>query len=248
MLAELLGAVANLVRKGDAAELKTDPAFPRKAWLVQAGTATELEVPPRDRRYAVEDIETVVGLVEAGGALFHTIDEVNLVFDLQDRRELATMRLHFAERFATVSSMARQPWRCSPQEAIKKLRFELHAANVDHVVAALRRIDFQRSSSGSSHIEHGKESLGRAVEAKVQQADAIPESFAVRVPVYSNRDLRSIQVDIQCGIYLDLAEQLVEIRVMPDEISKAIEVAQAEVGAMLAKAAGDAVPVYHGRV
>jgi len=116
-----------------------------------------------------------------------------------------------------------------------------------HVITALRQIDFTRTSAGKSHVEHGKESLGRSVEAAVQQADKVPEDFVVRVPVYTNPGAGAFLVEVRVMLYLDLEGQQVVLQTMPDELEKAHQVAQARLHEALVANCPKGTPVFYGQ-
>lgn len=67
-------------------------------------------------------------------------------------------------------------------------------------VQLFRKIDIQRSSSGSRHVESHKETLGKAVEAKAQGTEQLPDT--IRVPVRRWASV-AIVADIEIKIELD---------------------------------------------
>lgn len=145
----------------------------------------------------------------------------------------------------TCVELEKSPAKMQPKDAVKMLRLELHGGNVSHVIQALSRIDFSRTSAGKTDVAHGKESLGRSVEAAVQQADGVPETFTVAVPVWSAFGFDRYSVQVQFGLYLDLQAQKVELRVLGDEIERVVGLATHAVAADLREAL-PSVPVFMG--
>ena len=107
-------------------------------------------------------------------------NEVYAYLDREDRRERVNVELKESSRFELVQQL-QKPRGMQPREAVKLLRLDLHGGNVGHVIQALSRIDFTRTSAGKTDVAHGRESLGRSVEAVVQQADTVPERFTLAV-------------------------------------------------------------------
>lgn len=226
MLAELFDRIVTLGRTADKVALHAVPGDPRVVLVQHQHTLEERRIPPPLRDIRIEGVEDFASFVTDPGRakkpeVYYSAQFVEAVLDADDRRERAKLWLEETERFALLRSLQETPLVLSQRQAIKFLRYQLHASGVDHVVSALRQIDFSRRSSGASTVEHGKESLGRQVEAAVQQADRIPESFKVSVPVWRNPGLRHITATVELGLFLDLDTPAIEIRLLSDELAQA---------------------------
>ena len=115
------------------------------------------------------------------------------------------------------------------------------------MLAALRQVNFHRKSDGQVSMHHGQESLGRSVEDAVQGASEIPEEFTVSVEMYSNPGVAQLsRVDVRIGVYLDVSNQKVELRVLGDEFALADQAVQDRLGTALRDGLGK-IPVFHGR-
>ena len=115
-------------------------------------------------------------------------------------------------------------------EVVKFLRFGLSGAT-EVAARSLARVDFSRKSDGAHEAGHGRESLGKSVEAVVQQSETIPEEFEVRCPVYMNPGLRDLtSVSVRVGIYLDVEgvprRSSEDARVLLGRVDRAIEWAE----------------------
>jgi hypothetical protein len=170
--------------------------------------------------------------------------QVQAFLDRQDRREFVRVKLAETKRFQQVAAL-QTPKSMQPKDAVKMLKLELHGGNVAHVIQALSRIEFTRTGTGRTNVEHGKESLGRSVEAMVQQAKDVPEQFTLAVPVWSTSGFSRFSVNVEFGLYLDLEAQTVELRVLADEIERvrnqALAAAASELGARL-----EGIPIFLG--
>lgn len=250
MLAEFLQKVVDLGKRGDGATLLEHKSRPDKLWLVQGGTTTELDLPPPPRAPSLQGIPDVIeALGDDSLALAPEVylDERGLVAFLNrdDRRQRLSMPFVKSERFKALERLATAT-SFSTTQAVKFLRFDLNGTGVEPVIAALKRVDFTRRSDGARIVEHGRESLGRTVEASVQQADAIPEAFRVQTPVFVNPGLRGAIADVRCGVYLDVDAEKVELRVLADELRAAVDGVLEQVAKALREALGPNVLVLHG--
>lgn len=252
MLAEFLDKVFELTGRAQGIELAQHPDLPDVVFRRVGTNVTEHEVPPPRRHHTLEGVQDIIRAVvrateEGEPEVYHDDTAVRVLLDREDRRDTLDMPLHVSERFRTLEALAKAPRAMSPAAAVKFLRFELQGTGIDAVVAGLRRIDFTRSGSGASNVQHGRESLGRSVEAAVQQADQVPEEFVVETPLYTNPGLRQVTVRVRVGVYLDPGNESIEVRTLADEVAFARNAAQEALGGALREAFDGDVPVYHGR-
>ncbi len=254
MLADFLDRLVALANKANDVQVHEVPGFPNHVAL-RSGTAVDLkEKPARGRFYVIRSLGDLIALVKdkaicTAPEVFHGgglgSQGVRVVLDRAKRTEVAFMPTHETDRFATLRKLRREPTGMFVPEAIRLLRFDLQAVGADALVAALRRVDFKRTEAGGATTEHGRESLGRSVEAIVQQAADIPEMFVANAPIYQVDGLRHIAPAVPCGVYLDVHAQKVALRPYADAIEEAVSAAQAEIHAILT-AALPGVAVFQG--
>lgn len=252
MLAEFLNTFAGYVRGALGTECVTHKALPEMVFVRQGVTHTEYEVPPARRTHFVHGYADLIAVCADPMAVtpevFHEHSGIMIHLNREDRRDTVGMSLVESHRFKVLRELqAKDPM--TQQEAIRLLRFGLHGTGVDKVIAALRRMDTTRRSDGQSTVEHGRESLGRSVEAAVQNADQIPEAFQVSTPVFINPGLADLTiVTVWCGVLIDLTCNPVRIEIKPlaDEISNAFIRAQEAIGARLARDL-PGTPIFHGK-
>lgn len=127
-----------------------------------------------------------------------------------------------SQRLKLCRAIEAAPRTMHPRDAVKMLRLDLHGGKHEAVIQALSQVDFTRNSTGRSHVEHGRESLGKSVEASVQQADKVPKEFTVGVPVWTNNGFTRYSVLLTFGVFLDLDNQAVELRVLSDECQRVV--------------------------
>lgn len=249
MLAEFVNRLVFLANRAQQPEVITSEALPELALVREGDRFTQLPIPPKRRSMTLVGLDDLIAAVKdpvlaRAPEIHHGSGKVVVLFDRADRRDRATIELRESERFTAVRQMHGRGLAMKPRDAVKFLRFDL-PRTASTVVQALARIDFTRKSSGASTTAHGKETLGRSVEAAVQQADQVPEQFFASVPVYSNPGFREFEASIEIGIYLDVESEVVTFRVLADELDKALNAAQSFIDKELAEQLPD-VPRFHG--
>ena len=251
MLAEFIDRIRGLAHEADSIQFETHDLLPEKVFLRQGNGVTEHEVRPPYRVHQIGGYSDLVramndeGMVPGDAEIFHNHLAVVAHLDREDRRETLSLGLVQSERWKKLVDL-RTGWKGGVREVVKMLRFDLHSTGTESVLRALSRVDFTRKSDGGANVDHGRESLGKSVEAAVQQADSIPETFMVTCSVYTNPGFRDLsQVQVACGVYLDMQNDQIEIRTLSDEIEAGMNAAQAAIAQKLAEDL-PAVPSYFG--
>lgn len=111
-----------------------------------------------------------------------------------------------------------------PRQAVKMLKRTFRAANVDSLIDALARVDFERIAGARYSTQHGNESMGRDVEGKVQGIERIAEQFTVHTPRFATEGCRTV-VTVECGLYMDTQAQRVHLFPLPDQMRAAEDLA-----------------------
>ncbi len=251
MLASFIDAIRNLARAADGVQIATHDSLPEKVILRHGDKYETVDVPPRRRAHVVHGYSDIIAaatdqVLGAHPEIWHDGSGIYMYPERDDRRDGLVLVLQKSDRFKTLESLHSGRSQ-GVRDTIRMLRFELHGTGIEVVVRGLSKIDFARKSDGRVSVEHGKESMGRSIESAVQQVADIPEEFSVATSIYVNPGLRELtSVLVRCGIYLDMNNEQIEIRVLADELNAAENSAQAAVGKKLR---GDlpGVPVFHGR-
>lgn len=250
MLAEFLDRIVGLAKGANAVSFHKHEDLPDTVFVRHGDELLRVDAPPPKRRHALAGFDDLVAALKDSSIapdpeVYLDLGGVTVLLDRAKRRE--TVRVTFVEsgRLRVCRSFESQPRTMQPREAVKLLRLELHGGRHDHVIQALSRIDFTRSSAGKSHVDHGKESMGRSVEAAVQQADSVPKDFEVAVPVWTNPGFSRYSVNVKFGLFLDLDNQAVELRVLSDECMRVVTQTLGTVASDLREALPD-VPVFLG--
>lgn len=188
-----------------------------------------LTVPPPVRNHEVHSVDDLLRLlgdkaIAVEPEVFCDDVEVAVLLDRRSRIATARMELLPTQRWDMISGLAAKPWRGTPRDLVRMLRFDLHGTDIGHVIQALSRLDFVRANTARSQVAHGKESLGGSVEAEAQGIEKVPETFVLSVPIWSTPGCNQ-NVTVTMGIYLDVQAQVVELRTLADEVSRATNAA-----------------------
>ncbi len=250
MLADFIAAIGALAKEADRPKLLAHDRFPDVVFTrSEDGTAEALDVPPPRRLHKLLGLDDVIAAVKDAKVapdpeVYHGPSGICVLLDRHCRRDTVSMPFDVSARYQVLREL--QGGKAfAPKDAVKFLRYTLHGTGIEGVVQALRRIDFSRTSGGTSDVRHGKETLGRAVEAAVQQADSVPEEFVVSTPVYTNAGLREATVRVKVSIYLEVMSQAIELGTMPDELEASQVAVQRFIHDALVGAL-PGVPIFHG--
>lgn len=251
MLAEFLDRIVGLARGANRLEFQTVASIPRKVFRRNGDLVDELDVPPPERSHSLVGYADFVAAVSdatmaKAPEVYVGKGKVVALLDRGDRRETVSVDLMPSKRFQQCMLLESQPVKLQPRLAVKFLRFELHGGNVEHVITALSRVDFTRSSAGKQHVDHGRESLGKSVEAAVQQAENVPKDFVVAIPIWTNPGFDRYSANIAFGLDFDFESETVVLRVLSDECTRVTNLAVRAVVSDLQDALPEGTPIFQG--
>lgn len=222
MLRDALMALVDLGQKAKSVELVTHEKLPDKVFVRHGEELEEHDVPPPRRSSEIHDLADLIKYLQSGIAPYPEVyvsrESVRAYLHREDRRDQVFMPMTLTHRFSTLWGLANKVTHFSPKEAIALLRFDLYGNHSPAMISALRKVDFTRRNTGENVTEHGRESLGRSVEAEVQQAAEIPDEFLVSVPIYQEAGLRSFEVTARVCVYLDAQNEAIRLIPLKDEI------------------------------
>lgn len=260
MIRDAIESILAIGKKAADVQTFTSQSLPDVVFLRTGESVTEKKIPPQRIVHNIarfDDFVEYIARIQTGDIETHDHADVVkapmvfvgpqrivCVIDPAVRKDFVTMPLLTTERWKTLVTLS-APAAIGPAELVKLLRFKLNGTGQEKLIADLRRVDFTRTNAGRSDVAHGRETLGKSVEAEVQQAENIPDSFLVETSVYSNPGLRDIKVKVRVGIYIDVINQHFEVGVMPDELQLAIDRTAADVSDKL-QAALPSVPTFIG--
>jgi hypothetical protein len=244
MLSSMIETLVGLGRKSDALEVRELDRH-RKTYIRQGDELLDvLDWPARNRGSnieSLEDLEVVLNKLGKIPELYVCEERIEAFLDGESALDWFILKLEKGERFEALGS----GFRGSPKVLARTLRRMLGGEEgIDRFIESIRKVDFTRTSSGKSHVEHGRESLGRSVEAEVRQAQDIPTEFNVTVPVFSNIGFTvASRVTVTLLVELDLDEGEIAIFPAAEEIPSAKRRALSAVANLLRAKFDDALVV-----
>ena len=233
MLAEFIDRIAKLAREGSDAQFITCPQ-PRKTAL-RVGTTVQIEdLPPPLRDHTFDSLDDLLGYAADPVAsvapevfyYFRTNQAVQeaaviLVPDKNKRLEQLRLPIAFSDQWAKVSEMAWKPAPIDVATLIREIRFRLNGTGAENLLPAIRRVEFKRDTAGHADLKHGRESLGRSVEAVVQGINDIPERIVLSVRPFDTQGLFGISCNIDVGIHIDVANERFLMQPLAGEVAMA---------------------------
>lgn len=240
MLAEFVDRIRGLAKAADATQVLEVSKLPRKVFVRQGDRLDIHDVPAPDRAPVLEGFDDLVQMlgtqpIAPRPEVYVGADEVVAFLDATARTERLKLSLPKTDRALTLCALVREPV-LTVKDAIRLLRLELYGDHAPQLIGALRTVDFSRTSAGRMHTEHGRESLGRSTEAKVQGVEQIPEEFRVRVPLFQVAGLRDITIEVGVRIVLAVENERIEFHPTKDELRAATAAALREVRDRIQKA------------
>lgn len=250
MLKEFVDRIAELAKASVRPAVTTHESMPHKAILSRPdGSVEVLDVPPAHRSAKLAGFTDLVAALSPEGmaALPEVYFDANMVFaymDRHDRRDHASVGLSLSDHAKTVRDLV-SGVDVTPRKARTLFLFDLPGCVSSSVSDALSQVDFSRFVKSGESAAHGRETLGRSVEAAVAQAERIPETFPIQFRVWSTSGFVEHEVTVACGVYLDVENSKIHLRLLAGEWAVAMNRAVSEVGDRL-RSALPGVPVYHG--
>lgn len=251
MLHEALKFLTDLGAEAAASTIIDIPGDPRRVLLDRRdGSPAEfITIPAGDRAHRVNTLDDLIHATEtwteANRVIFHNHEKVVLVLDDDDRRDLVTLNLIQSEPFKTLCKLAEKLNR-TQAEMVRLLKVDLYGCAEERILPIIRNIKFTQTSSGGGNLQHGRDTLGRQVDAAVAGvAETIPEYFHCNAPIYMNPGCAAIQ---SCVISLDIntADSSFALKPMPDHLLQMIAGAQQDIHDRLIESLGDDVQIFNG--
>jgi len=228
MLREFLDGLVDLAKNNNETTIKMLPGDRNAILNLPDGCWQEVKVPPSRIKHDVETYDDFVQAVTefaTNGVVFVDQTGAILLIDREDRRDFVTWRFDLADAFSTVANL--ESGRAFNQTEFHRfLKHDLHGSGVDGLLPAVRTVEFKRNSDGKATVEHGREALGRQVEATIQGSADIPEHLSPRLRVF--RQCEQTQL-VHCSLELNVVGESFVLRPYPDQVQLCIDAVIREV-------------------
>lgn len=246
-LAEALETIQETAVKASHAQRLMDK---RKGTVFShGGQILTIDADPPARNHKVSDLESLVVAIggEASASVWHSGNQVVAIIDdtpASHRDDRVSWSLVESAKFAALTRKAAEPR--SHAEFVKflvqNLRDELQAA-APGLLGAIRALKFRSADEQAGKIEHGRESMGRAIEAEVTGAGELPETVVVKVPRWATLGLDYV-ASIECLLVLDVNDRKLSLRPLADQLERAENAAQRWLNDLLSGSLAEASVLY----
>jgi hypothetical protein len=216
------------------------------------------EPPPRQSRLtslgAIEDYLKLISEHELSKqpAIYYNAELITILLDESDesrRDESCVIELERSPECAVVDGLAASEQWIDQRALIRLLRVKLAGClgeSGDELIRLLRTIEFGEASQGRGNLQHGKESLGREVEAEIRaSAGELPEKIVLQLRVFSDPVLRDCLQPVWCALDIKPREGTFNLCPLPGELQLAEGRTLDVIGNLLRDAAGT-IPVIAG--
>lgn len=252
MISEAIQALVGLANKAaDAKQVLSDAT---RIVLFVGGEERIVDKNLPDRRHDVDTLEAVVALATRFAAeghckpvVWYSASGVQLVID-DDQYRADTATLEFSEsavwqKLAALADAPNAAW-MEQGDFVRLLRIDL-AGTLDPVelLEPVKRMRFTKTTDRT--VGHGRESLGRDIEARTSGEREVPEqvSLAVRVHTNAGEDTR---FGLDCSVEIDAERGRFRLLPLPDEIARVSNLVVASIAERLNERLPESVPCYHG--
>ncbi len=232
MIAEAIRSIEEMARRSRTISIDVcDEVEGGKVFVTEGGETKTFDRRLPKKRDEVDSVDDFVdyansvGMSESGMVMVG-YQAVCATADANVRRNWFKLKLCTSKRWDRIIALASEPLKMDPAGARRWLRLKMPGTGTGDMVKALSKVDFDRRGSSSSRSEHGRESLGKSVEAQVQQIEEIPEHFTARVPIWNTPGATHFVVDVDITVHIDPQNERIEFHVSEDSLSRAVFVAR----------------------
>lgn len=214
-------------------------------FLMPDGVIENVDVGPYPRCHHFGSLDDLAGFATrfSDASVWHKKDAVVVLCDDQKRQDMGTLVLEWSREYRVLDKLDHGEDKYAQAAFVRLLHREL---GVDaSIVAAFRRLDFQVLQASYGEFSHGKDRMGKSVQADVQGSQDIPDEITVTVPIYETPGERAPE-PIACGVDLEPQNSVIRFRPLPGELSKALESRQVDIRRRLVALLGNGAKIYFG--
>lgn len=254
-------AITKLVTLADEARnpkiLKVEGDPPNLRRIISPGGEVEtIKLEPGYRTVHLQRIEDLVELgkkhfdpaVRGAGRMvcLYTHDAVELLFDSDNSRERACLRLEASDEHKFFDHSIESPL-MSVQDLRHAMRITLRGCGIDkNLIEGVSRLAFDARDQQQVKIGRGAESMGKAITQEVQQPEELPDENQVfHLRRWINHDL-NFRLPVCCVLDPDLASRRWFIQPIADSWARYEQDSLEVVGGRLHNAFEEIIPVYQG--
>lgn len=246
MLAELFKLIGDQAVLANGSHLTPLPNEPKHVYYLD-GEYCQADPQPRGAKAA--DLTAVVAFAsehQHSSEIWFSRERVTVHLDRETRRDVVTLPLVLNDQLLTLAKLSRQNVAHSQKEFVRLLRIDLAGCPPEDLLPLVRSLRFRQNAATSGTIEHGRASLGKAVECQLEGRSTIPDRITLTAPVFEGFQ-RHLRYTVECAIEIDAETEKFYLIPFPGEIESVIRRAEDDIGEQIQRLLGSVpVPVMYG--
>ncbi len=254
--AAFVGAIAELTRRGDGIQVLKLSAEPAHVYLLRHpdGKVTREEAIPRPVFHKPGSLKSLVQLAVLRYAdtskvpeIWYSRSGVTVVFDPEERRDVAFMKLAKSPQFEQLENHGGKPMAQAP--FLRWLKVDLHGAVPDPFIDGISIVKFRYNEQNEGTIKQGSKSVGRKIESELEGAETLVDGVSlsgqgfVGGPFYAG---------VNAASEIEVVAKTMQLTPFPGQLERALRRGEADVGreieSLLAAHVGQTEETYNGPI
>lgn len=175
-------------------------------------------------------------------AVFFGESGATFFYDRDDRRAKASCELVTSPQYQWLAHAKGGVMSQADLVRLLRITFRGCLPADGNLLALVRNLKFSTAGEAAVSIQHGRESLGKRVEAAVTGEGVLPEEVTLFIPVFENHPFKA---RVACALEVCPHEQGFRLTPYPLEVRNALDAAVEDVGTLLT--ASGLPPAYRGQ-
>lgn len=152
--------------------------------------------------------------------VFYTANGLDFIFDLNaPRQDHARCPMPFTAEFTWLRDKSGAM--LNQKAFVRLLRIDLRRCFTDsNLLALVRNLKWKVGADTAGDVQHGRESLGRAIQAEVRGESSIPEDIFLSVPIWENFRFATT---VTCAVEIFPAEEVFKLTPLPGSMERALD-------------------------
>lgn len=231
MIEEGINAIVGLAKQASAAILEAKHEPPGVYYIRDGdGTMKKVKAEVSLRQHAAHDMNTVVEIADRFGetaSVWYSFDGVRVLVDDAVRSEMAVLTLKPSKQFETLAKFDNDGWRnaaMNQAEFVLLLRTTFAKSGPSAgLLPVIRNLKFRSQMETAGVVQHGKVSVGKAIDQQVSGSMELPETIIFDIPVFESGF--HFMAKIEVALEINLAAERFHLIPLPGMIAGAREAA-----------------------
>lgn len=174
-----------------------------------------------------------------GSTTFYDESRIAFVYDLDDRRSVATCDLPLSPQYAWLKTQSGKPM--NQRDFVRTLRIVFQGCHDGSVLNLVRNLKFTSAGEVAGVVQQGRESMQKSIMAEVRGEAAIPEAMTLTVPIFENYGYNA---QVACALEVMADSMCFNLTPFPMALKRSINEALDDIANLLQ---GEGMPpVYRG--